>query len=86
MSPELETVLTRLQDAGIDASVGTAPPAHIEARMHDPEGGADIRCAFRAGPDGSWPAGAIAAWLIETATRLYPDRMGKTQPPHPGLW
>lgn len=75
MTPDLETVLQRLQDAEINASVGTAPPAHIQARIHSPDGGPDVRCDFRPGSDGRWPAGAITAWLIEAAERLYPGRL-----------
>lgn len=71
---DLETVLERLQEAEINCWVGTAPPAHIAAALHDPAGGADIRTEFEP-VDGRWPRGAIAQWLIATAERLYPDRL-----------
>lgn len=47
MTADLETVLRRLQAAEINAWIATAPPAHIQARMHGPDGGADIVCDFR---------------------------------------
>jgi hypothetical protein len=73
-APDLETVITRLQDAEINCWVGTAPPAHIAAAVHDPDGGPDVREDFhKAGAD--WPTAAIADWLLVTAGRLYPGRL-----------
>ena len=71
---DLEDVLARLQAAEINCSVATAPPAHIAASLHDPEGGPDIRTEFE--PIGKrWPRSEIASRLMATAERLYPGRL-----------
>lgn len=85
MAQDLETLLTRLLAAEINVSIATAPPAHITVSIHDPNGGRDIAKDFMVDAAGRWPEGAIAAWLQETAERLYPERRGAPIPPHPGL-
>lgn len=70
MSP----ILTARTAAEINCWVATAPPAHIAAGVHDPEGGPDIRTEFE--PIGDrCPHGEIATWLVATAERLYPGRL-----------
>jgi hypothetical protein len=71
---DLEAVLTRLQEAEINAWVSTTPPAHIAAGIHDPYGGLDIREDFHT-VAGEWPRDAISTWLIAAANRLYPGRL-----------
>ena len=70
---DLEAVLTRLQEAEINTWVSTTPPAHIAAGIHDPSRGPDIREDFHP-VAGEWPRGAITAWLLDTARKLYPGR------------
>ena len=72
---DLEDLLGRLQDAEINCWVGTAPPARIAAGIHDPEGGPDVRTEFESVAR-RWPRGDIANWLLTTAERLYPGRLG----------
>lgn len=79
MAIDLETVLAHLLAAEINVSVATAPPAHISVRIRDPKG-SDVARDFT--PDDSR---AIAPWMLETAQRLYPERLGAAKPPHPGL-
>jgi hypothetical protein len=80
MAEDLETVLARLLAAEINVWIATVPPGHISVRIHDPNGGPDLANNFA--PDAG---GAIAPWLLKTAQRLYPERLGTPRPPHPGL-
>lgn len=82
MAIDLETVLAHLVAAEINVSVVTAPPAHVSVRIRDPKG-SDVAKDFT--PDAAGPGGTIAPWLLETAQRLYPERLGAAKPPHPGL-
>ena len=71
----LERLIEQLEEAEINCWVGTAPPSHIAAGIHDPSGGPDVRTVFEP-VDGHWPHDAITHWLRTTAERLYPGRLG----------
>jgi hypothetical protein len=73
-SDDLESVLTWLQDAEINAWIQTTPPAHIAAGIHDPNGGKDIWDVFHP-VNGEWPHGEIARWLLDTARHHYGFRL-----------
>src|SRR4051812_36386987 len=80
-APELEAVLVRLQQAEINAWVGTAPTAHIAAGIHDPNGGPDIRRDFHARAEWRVAAGRHRGLVARGGGAALSRPLAMTAPP-----
>jgi hypothetical protein len=75
MTVNLERVLQRLHDSEIRCGIQTEPPASGITAWIDYGDRTEKATFFGSIVSGfqDWPANSIAAWLHETALRLYPE-------------
>jgi len=68
---DLESVLMRLQKAGVSVGLSTAPSGHMVAKWN--VNGREICEEYVRAADRPQLPGEFAVWLLEAARRHYPD-------------